>query len=277
MTCELLGYERSAYYKSKEREGKKAIEEDKVLDLVHREKKELKESGGKKLYHILKEELSLLGLKLGRDKFLKVLKKNGLLKKRKKYKMPATDSNHPFRKHKNLIRDLLIEYSDQVWVSDITYIRVKGKWCYLTLVTDVHSRKIVGYSFSKGMSVKETTERAMLMALKIRKKDRKTILHSDRGFQYCNPGFVDSMKKKGIIASMTENGNPYENAIAERINGILKYEFGLRYEFKDYEIGEEEVAKAVRLYNNKRPHWSLKLQTPNEVYQIEEKEVYLSR
>jgi len=180
--------------------------------------------------------------------------------------MPQTDSNHPFRMHKNLIKDLLIEYVNQVWVSDITYIRVREKWHYLTLITDVYSRKIVGYSFSKEMSVQQTTSTAVNMAIKNRKNKTKTILHSDRGFQYCNPNFVKYNSTKNIIASMGEKGNPYENAIAERMNGILKYEFGLRYKFKDFTIALKEINKAVKLYNNKRPHWSLDLKTPNEVY-----------
>jgi transposase InsO family protein len=258
------------------RQAKVAISSDKVLRLVQRERQELHEVGGKKLYYMLKKELQRLDLKIGRDKFLNLLRDNGLLKRRKKYRKPVTDSKHPFRKHKNLIKDLPIERSDQVWVSDITYVRVSGKWNYLTLVTDVYSRKLVGYSFSAGMSVAETTGAAMKMAFRGRDKTRQTILHSDRGIQYCNPNFVKRMNKQGIVTSMGERGNPYENAIAERMNGILKYEFGLRYEFREFGVAKAEVSKAVKLYNNKRPHWSLNLQTPNEVYQKENKEVYLS-
>lgn len=180
--------------------------------------------------------------------------------------MPKTDSNHPFRKHKNLIKDLLIQYVNQVWVSDITYIKVNDKWHYLTLVTDVFSRKIVGYSFSKTMTVQDTTATAVDMAIKNRKNQTKTILHSDRGIQYCNPNFIKAIAKKKVSPSMAEKGNPYENAIAERMNGILKYEFGLRFKFKDFLTAKNEIDKAVKLYNNKRPHWSLNLNTPNEVY-----------
>lgn len=244
-----------------------------MLALVHREKSQLAESGGKKLYHLLKDELKLFGIKLGRDKFLKVLKKNGLLKVRKKFKMPKTDSNHPFKMHKNLIADLLIEYADQVWVSDITYIRVLDKWHYLTLITDVYSRKIVGYSFSSDMTVNNTTRAAIDMAVKNRKNVTKTILHSDRGIQYCNPNFVDKIKRKGISSSMGAKGNPYDNAIAERINGILKYEFGLKFKFANSNIASDEIDKAIKLYNNKRPHWSLNLKTPQQVYDSSSKSI----
>jgi len=266
LTCELLGYERSAYYKSNSRAAKKAIDEDKVLALVQREKKILKESGGKKLYHILKNTFDEIGIKIGRDKFFNILRKNGLLIKKKKFKMPKTDSKHPFYIHKNLIKDLEIKYPNQVWVSDITYIKVKQKWNYLTLITDVFSRKIVGFSFSKDMTVDQTTTQAINMALKNRKIVKKSILHSDRGFQYCNPNFVKKINAKGIVSSMGRSGNPYDNAIAERINGILKYEFALRFEFKNFDLANNEIIKAIKLYNNKRPHWSLNLKTPNEVF-----------
>lgn len=210
--------------------------------------------------------MTLLGIKMGRDKFLGVLRLNGLLKKKKRYSKPKTDSDHPFRKWKNKLKDLKEIKVDEVYVSDITYIRVGGDWNYLTLIMDLYSRKIMGYELSRGMKVSETTEPAMKMALKNRKHRKETILHSDRGFQYCNTNFVERNKKQGIIPSMTENSDPYENAVAERLNGILKYEFHLRYNFKNYEIAKTEVSKAVKLYNGYRTHWSLKLKTPNYVY-----------
>lgn len=266
MTCKLLGYERSAYYKAKNRTVKKAVNENIILEIVHAEKKILNQSGGKKLFHLLKSKIAKTGIKIGRDKFLNILRKNGLLIKKKKYKMPKTESNHPFYIHKNLIESLEIKYPNQVWVSDITYIKVNGKWNYLTLITDVFSRKIVGFSFSKGMSVEETSTTAFYMAIKNRKNVSKTILHSDRGFQYCNPNFVKKINSKGVISSMGKSGNPYDNAIAERVNGILKYEFALRFEFKNFDIANQEILKAINLYNNKRPHWSLNLSTPEFVF-----------
>lgn len=264
--CKLLGVSRYYYYKLRDKALNSVSHEDLIIDLVMREKAILKESGGKKLYYMLKEEIQILGIKMGRDKFLNLLRAKKLLLKRKKYKKPKTDSNHPFRKHKNLIKEMKIERADQVWVSDITYIRVGENWNYLTLVTDLYSRKIMGYSFSQGMRVKESTYRAVTMAMKSKKNKGQTILHSDRGFQYCNPRFVEENLKNNIIASMTENSDPYENAVAERLNGILKYEFHLRHRFKSFEIAEEEIHKAIKLYNSYRPHWSLDLKTPNYVY-----------
>jgi len=264
--CNLLGVSRSYYYKLNEKEGNIEIDTEQILDLVKREKAILKESGGKKMYYLLQQQIKEKGIKMGRDKFLKLLKDNGLLINRKKYKQPKTDSDHPFRKHRNLIMEMKIQRPDQVWVSDITYIRVGQDWHYLTLITDLYSRRIMGYSFSNGMRVNQTTAPAIKMALKNKKNKGETILHSDRGFQYCNPRFVQENAKNKIIASMTENSDPYENAVAERLNGILKYEFHLRYPFKSYQVAREEIQKAIKLYNSYRPHWSLELKTPNYVY-----------
>jgi transposase InsO family protein len=264
--CNLLGVSRSYYYKLEEKELNIELETEQILDLVKREKGILKESGGKKLYYLLQEQIKEKGIKMGRDKFLKLLKNNKLLIKRKKYKQPKTDSDHPFRKHRNLIKEMEIQRPDQVWVSDITYIRVGQEWHYLTLITDLYSRRIMGYSFSNGMRVNQTTAPALKMALKNKKNIGQTILYSDRGFQYCNPGFVEENKKQNIIPSMTENSDPYENAVAERLNGILKYEFHLRYRSKTYQVAGKEIQKAIKRYNSYRPHWSLQLKTPNYVY-----------
>jgi transposase InsO family protein len=264
--CKLLGVSRFYYYKLRDKELLKKANRDLILDLIIKEKAILKESGGKKLYYLLKAEIKSLGIKMGRDKFLNFLRDNGLMVSRKKYKQPKTDSNHPFRKYRNLIKDMEIRRPDQVWVSDITYIRVGQDWNYLTLITDLYSRRIMGYSFSPGMGVSQTTGKAIKMAMKNKRNDGETILHSDRGFQYCNPGFVKENKKNKIFPSMTENSDPYENAVAERLNGILKYEFHLRYRFKSYQVARKEIQKAIKVYNSYRPHWSLELKTPNYVY-----------
>lgn len=244
----------------------KANVEDQVLSLVKAAKAVLDTEGAKKLYHRLKPQFSEKNIKMGRDKFLKLLKVNDLLQKKKKFKPPKTDSDHPFRKHKNLIKELIVNMPDQVYVSDITYIRVNGEWNYLTLIMDLFSRKIMGYQFSTGMKVNQTTLPAIKMAIKNRQNDQLTILHSDRGFQYCNPSFVKANAKFNIIPSMTNNGDPYENAHAERLNGILKYEFHLKEHFPDFNTAKKEIDNAIKIYNEHRLHWSLGLATPNFVY-----------
>ena len=257
---------RDAYYKAKFRERNNVLDCLSVLKIVIREKAILKNSGAKKIYHILKNEIKNMGIKMGRDKFFRLLKDNNLTCKKKRYKKPKTDSNHPFMKYHNLIKDLNIFRVNQVWVSDITYIRVADKWTYLTLITDLYSRKIIGYSFSKGMTVEETTQPAIKNAFKFKKDIEKTILHSDRGVQYCMPKFTENIKEKGITFSNTQGGDPYENAVAERLNGILKYEFELKDNFKNFKLANHEIDRAILLYNSKRPHWSLDLKTPDEVF-----------
>jgi len=264
--CRLLGKSRDFYYKTQSRSRKKDLEEDKIIPLVKEKKAILQKEGGKKLYFRLKPEFIKLNIKIGRDKFLNLLRINGLLQKKKKFKKPGTDSNHPFRKHKNLIKGTTVSKPDQVYVSDITYIKVDDQWNYLTLIMDLFSRKIMGYSFSVGMKVNQTTLSAMKMALKNRVSKGKTILHSDRGLQYCNPNFVNANAKKNIIPSMTNNGDPYENAAAERLNGILKYEFNLKDKFPSFDIAKKQVDDAIKLYNQYRTHWNLNLKTPDFVY-----------
>jgi len=266
LTCQLLGFTRDAYYKAVKRQTEVLHRDWEVLKLVIRERAILRHSGAKKLHTTLKNEIAELGIKMGRDKFYNLLKDNGLTIKRKKYKKPKTDSNHPFMKYENLVKELEVIEINQVWVSDITYIRVAGKWCYLTLITDLFSRKIIGHAFSKGMTVEETTAPAIKKALKFKTKDKNTILHSDRGLQYCAPLFTDKLKGKNITFSNTQGGDPYENAVAERLNGILKYEFDLKDNFKNFKLAKCEIEKAISLYNSKRLHWSLNLKTPDQVF-----------
>lgn len=262
----MFGKSRDYYYKIKSRAKKKVDQNKIILELVKESKTILQKEGGRKLYHRLKPEFIKRSIKIGRDKFLKLLRNNGLLQKKKKFKQPKTDSDHPFRKHKNLLKGTIVNRPDQVYVSDITYIRVNDEWSYLTLIMDLFSRKIMGYQLSEGMKVNQTTRPAMKMALINRKNKKKTILHSDRGFQYCNPNFVKENAKKNVFPSMTNKGDPYENAAAERLNGILKYEFDLKDHFKHFDIAKKEVEKAINIYNEYRTHWALDLKTPNEVY-----------
>jgi len=262
----LLGKSRDFYYKIKSRSAYKSNIEQEIIPLVNEKKAILKKEGAKKLYFRLKPEFIKRNIKIGRDKFIKLLRTKGLLQKKSKFKKPKTDSDHPFRKHQNLLKNNDITRPDQAYVSDITYIRVNGQWNYLTLIMDLFSRKIMGYNLSTGMKVNQTTKPALKMALKNRKNNDTTILHSDRGFQYCNPNFVEANYKHNIIPSMTNSGDPYENAAAERLNGILKYEFGLKDHFNSFNIAKNEVDKAIKLYNSYRTHWSLNLKTPDFIY-----------
>lgn len=222
--------------------------------------------GTEKLYLDLRKELRGLKIKMGRDKFMKFCREHHLLVPRTKRCFITTDSKHFFYKSPNRIKDLISSESEQVFVSDITYIKLDEGYAYLALVTDLYSKKIMGYKIDNNMRVGMVKE-ALKMAINNRVYGRKSIIHhSDRGLQYCCPDYSEFAEKHGFILSTTEKYDPYENAVAERMNGILKYEFGLRRELPNMEIAVKMVDEAVHLYNSKRLHRSLDMETPNEAH-----------
>lgn len=220
--------------------------------------------GGKKLYWMLKSDFKILRAKIGRDKFFEILRNNGLLVNRKKRYVKTTNSSHRFRVYDNLIKELEITKADEVYVSDITYIRSELGFCYLSLITDLYSRKIVGYDTSDSLGI-EGSMRALEMAIK-KKELTGLIHHSDRGLQYCSNIYTGLLTNKEIKISMSEKGNPYENAVAERVNGILKEEFKLSETFKTKEMVYKAVDEAINTYNEYRPHMSIDYMTPNQKY-----------
>ena len=219
--------------------------------------------GFRKLYYLLYEPLK--GLKVGRDKFLSILRANHMLIKPKRNYRITTDSHHRFRKHKNLIADMPLMQPEQIWVSDITYIGGRDRNCYLALVTDAYSKKIMGYDVSNSLATQGSL-RALNMAIKRRRYSNKLIHHSDRGLQYCSNDYQATLNTKKITPSMTESYDPYANAIAERVNGILKQEFLLEDYQVDIDTMKLIVKDAVRIYNTKRPHWSCYMKTPDEMH-----------
>jgi putative transposase len=223
-------------------------------------RKSMPRIGVKKLYYLLLDKLRQL--KIGRDKFFDILRANHLLIQPKRSYHVTTNSHHRFRKHKNLIIDTVINRPEQVWVSDITYIGKREKPCYLSLVTDAYSKKIVGYYVADNLNT-ESSLNALQMAVKSRKqKSLGLIHHSDRGLQYCADEYQRTLKKHGIKCSMTNNGDPYENAVAERINGILKQEFMIDAYHQDTVIMKIIVKEAIDIYNSQRPHYSNYMLTP---------------
>ena len=222
--------------------------------------------GSAKLYHILKFDMLVEGIDIGRDKFHNMLKHLCLLVPRKKKFFRTTDSNHLFNKHSNLVKGLKINKPEQLWVSDITYLKTKNGTMYLSLITDAYSKKIMGYEVSDNLKA-ESSKKALLMALKNRKyPHRKLIHHSDRGIQYCCPEYTDVLDNHNIKISMTQKYDPYENAIAERVNGILKQEFDI----SNHKLHKDEVKKitknSINIYNHLRPHFSCNLMTPNQAH-----------
>ena len=215
----------------------------------------------------LKELLKQCGRGFGRDKFFNLLRDHDMLIKRKRRYTVTTNSNHAFYKHTNQLAGATINAPDQAWVSDITYLRTRDKFVYLSLVTDVYSRKIVGWNVNSSLAVEGALE-AVKMALKNCSGTKDLIHHSDRGIQYCCHAYTNLLKDKKVNKiSMGEAGNCYDNAIAERVNGILKDEFLLDSDFQSEKHAVEAVKEAVYLYNYKRPHWSLDLRKPAHVYQ----------
>jgi putative transposase len=223
--------------------------------------------GGRKLHYLLADTLQKHNISIGRDKLFDLLEEYGLLVRRRKRRAITTNSNHPYYKYPNLIRDLQVVEANHLWVSDITYISLPEGFCYLSLVTDAYSRKIVGYDLCRD-ATREGPLKALAMALsQLSQKPQTLIHHSDRGSQYCCHDYTSLLQSKGLSISMTEKGDPYENAIAERVNGILKTEFSLDQTFCSYEQASLTINNAIDIYNQQRPHLSCNYLTPNEAHQ----------
>lgn len=220
--------------------------------------------GGRKLHYILQEPLKELNV--GRDKLFSILKANHLCVKPQRSYRTTTNSHHRFRKHKNLILGMDIVRPEQVWVSDITYIGSRNCHNYLALVTDAYSKKIVGYDLSNNLGT-DGSLKALKMAIKGRKyKENQLMHHSDRGIQYCSESYQKLLSKNKIKPSMTESYDPYANAVAERVNGIIKGEFELeKYAFKN-EVLKVLVKDSVETYNRLRPHFSCYMMTPEQMH-----------
>lgn len=240
-----------------------------VIEQVRQIRAKQQRIGTRRLHQMLTPILEQHGIKLGRDKLFDLLASHQMLIRRSSTRRPrTTDSNHPFRKYSNLVRELEIKSVNQVWVSDITYLSLAGeRFCYLSLVTDVYSRKIVGYSLSPSLK-KEGPIAALNMALQTRSGSvfLKTIHHSDRGMQYCCKEYIDLLGKNEIAISMTQNGDPGENAIAERVNGILKCEFDLNTRFASFKEAQTAVVQSIETYNQLRIHSSCNYMTPDQAY-----------
>lgn len=239
-----------------------------MLKLVADIRKELPRIGTAKLHFMLEKPFAEHRIKLGRDGLYALLDRHGLLLRKRKRKARTTDSDHPYRKYPNLIRELQLSAAGQLWVSDITYLRLPEGFCYLSIITDAYSHKIVGYCLQPGLHAVGPLQ-ALAMASSDNVMSEMLIHHSDRGVQYCCGEYVDELNAKKIRISMTENGDPYENAIAERVNGILKDEFALDRIFSSVEEAQLVVTSAVERYNTLRPHASCDYLTPEQAHAME--------
>jgi len=262
--CRLFGVNRQVYYRRKKTGQEKLETAKRVVSLVGEVRMQMSRIGTRKLYYLLEDQLRELGV--GRDKLFTILRANQMLIKPIRSYQKTTDSHHRFHKHKNLVAQISPSRPEQVWASDITYLGSHGNYQYLALVTDVYSKKIVGYDVSSSLSA-DGAVRALEMGLKKRiYPDLELIHHSDRGFQYCCDEYQKILNNRNIRCSMTESYDPYANAVAERINGILKQEFLLDGYDAKLPVMQEMVSNSIHIYNQLRPHMSCYMKTPNQMH-----------
>jgi len=264
--CNCFKLKRDAYYKYLKRYKQREIHVKQVIKQVQIQRIEQPRVGTRKLHQALHSYFENTDIKVGRDSLFDILRDHNLLVKKKKSYHKTTNSYHHFHKYKNLIKELKITRPNQVWVSDITYIRTVKGFCYLALITDLYSRKIVGYDISDSLELTGCL-RALKSALRRTRPAANLIHHSDRGVQYCSHQYVNELKKKGINISMTEENHCYENAVAERVNGILKDEFYLDQCFFSTKLAKRATKNAIKIYNTKRLHLSLGYKTPNNAFE----------
>jgi len=253
---------RQSYYKTRKQQLKRLEQHEQLLEIVHPIRHLMPRIGGRKLYFMIQQTLNNKGVKIGRDRFFHWLRAHDLLIWPKRRYVNTTQSRHRFWVYKNLTEHMHVTQSDRLWVSDITYIRSLEGFCYLALITDAYSRKIVGYDVSDSLELNGCM-RALKSALQTAGDPGKLIHHSDRGIQYCSNQYTKLLLDQGVKISMAETGNCYQNAMAERVNGILKNEFNLDNTFKSKKQAIETVHQSIYIYNQHRPHWALQFKTPN--------------
>lgn len=262
--CGWYGISRQAHYQQLRRDGVRAAQEQRVLELVYEKRQKHPRLGTRKLLHELRTALSGLGIRLGRDRLFDLLRRAGMLIARRRNRRRTTwaGAGHS----PNLLQEMTVTAPNQAWVSDITYVETEQRFGYLCLVMDLHSRYILGYDFCDSLAV-EGTQRALAMAVTNAGVDTTgTVLHSDHGIQYTCHAFREALDRSLMRSSMGQVGNCYENAHAERLNGILKQEYALGQRFVDLSQAHHAVKEAVWLYNHERPHLSLDYQKPVDVH-----------
>lgn len=263
-----MGISRQAFYQGRRREAARSDRAEVVVELVAEQRLRQPRLGTRKLHHLLREPLERAGLALGRDALFDVLRNARMLVPTHRAYHKTTDSHHRFRRHPNLVKpgpdQIQVTRSEQLWVADITYLPTVDRFVYLSLVTDAYSRKIVGWHVHPSLQTEEVAQ-AMKMALRARQTTRPLVHHSDRGIQYCSTYYQALHRRHGVQCSMTDGYDCYQNALAERVNGILKGEF-LLHKAADIAQARRMVAQSIQIYNNERPHLSLKMQTPEAVH-----------
>jgi len=263
--CEKVGMSRQNFYKKRKTRRKREVNEVMIETLVRNERAVQPRLGGRKLHYMFKSELAEAGVSIGRDRFCKVLKERGLSLEPLPKAPRTTNSQHNLPVFTNQFKELEVKGRNEAWVADITYVRIFESFVYLSLITDSYSRKVVGYHVGNTLEAVESLK-ALEMAIAGLEEGGKPMHHSDRGSQYCSHKYVKALQDQGIKISMTEENHCYENAMAERVNGILKQEYWLGGCFKNKVQVIQAVEQAIDLYNTRRPHLSLNYKTPEEMH-----------
>lgn len=263
--CRLFGISRQSYYQRQQRMVIRSQELQQIKQAVIAERIHLPRLGTRKLHYKLQEQFGLKGIKIGRDKLFAFLRSEHLLVKPKRSYRKTTQSKHWLHKYPNLVKDRHPTRVNEIWVSDITYIDIVEKTGYLSLITDAYSRKIVGYHLHDSLHT-DGVAKALLMAIKERTSRQMLIHHSDRGLQYCSAQYQQILTNYKITPSMTDGYDCYQNALAERMNGILKEEFFI-VKPNTFKEANQMVKQAVKSYNEKRPHIALNYKTPQQIHQ----------
>ena len=264
--CLLFGISRQAYYQYNNYVTALYLEQELVLQEVIKIRTSHKRIGGRKLFAMLESFMISHQIKMGRDAFLNLLSINKLLVKKRKTRIITTQSLHWLRKYKNKIKNFTPTEANQLYVSDITYWKIGEGNAYISLITDAFSHKVVGYNIAESLKATESIKALKMAISNLNTVDYNLIHHSDRGAQYCCGEYVKLLLDNKIEISMTENGDPLENAIAERINGILKGEYLECYDIETFEEAEKLLHSVIKLYNEERPHMSIGNLTPSKVH-----------
>lgn len=259
--CQASGHSRQAYYQRLREMMQQELDEQALLDEVRTIRARQPRVGTRKLQRMVNKRLQGSGIVVGRDRLFNLLRTHDLLIRRRRSARRTTWSRHHFYTYRNLLGAAELTGPNQGYVADLTYVDTLEGFCYLALLTDAWSRKIVGYDLSQSLSL-EGSLRALEMALRQLHGPIQLIHHSDRGIQYCSHAYVGLLIKHGIRVSMTEQNHVYENAKAERVNGILKTEFLLGDKLSSFAVAKELVQQSIHIYNYERLHMSLDYQTP---------------
>ena len=263
----MFGVTRQAYYQHFWQETNNSIEQELILQRVNQIRNNHRHMGGRKLYELLSPFMLEHQIKIGRDGLFDLLSANNLLVRKKRRKVYTTQSFHWLRKYPNLIKGFVPTAPNQLWVGDITYWKIATGFVYISFITDAYSHKVVGYNVAETLEAIENIQSLKMALSDFRSESHfQLVHHSDRGIQYCSKNYVDLLNQNNIKISMTENGDPLENAIAERINGIIKEEYLCDYNVNTISEAKEVLDFVIKLYNEERPHMSIGNLFPQQVH-----------